>query len=242
MGFDTLLLIDDDLELCTLLEEFLTEEGFSLKACHNGIEGLAEVESGQYALVILDVMLPGCNGFEVLQKIRKQSDVPVLMLTARGDEVDRIVGLEIGADDYLPKPFNPRELVARIRAIFRRIKSDSGHPTSAKDIKNISVGDLHMDVATRSVSRQGEEIELTAVEFTLLKTLLLAAGQVISREDLIRAVLGRDYSPLDRSIDVHVSKLRKKLGAPVKGKEDLIKSIRGEGYLFATAEAVKIMD
>jgi two-component system response regulator CpxR len=194
MATETLLLIDDDVELCALLEEFLIDEGFGLKTCHNGLEGVAEANSGSYSLVILDVMLPGCNGFEALQKIRKQSDVPVLMLTARGDEVDRIVGLR--------------------------------------------VGDLEMDMVARRVFRLGEEIELTAVEFTLLKTLVLSAGEVVGREDLNRAVLGRDYSPEDRSIDVHVSKLRKKLGSPAKGKGDLIKAIRGEGYLYAASEVV----
>ena len=239
MVSDTLLLIDDDIELCALLEEFLAEEGFNLKTCHNGLAGAAEALAGDYALVILDVMLPGCNGFEALQKIRKQSDVPVLMLTARSDEVDRIVGLEIGADDYLPKPFNPRELIARIRAIFRRTKNDSVNNATAKEIKKLSIGDLELDVATRQVFRQGLEIELTSVEFTLLKTLLATAGEVVGREDLNMAVLGRDYSPLDRSIDVHISNLRKKLGAPAKGKGELIKSIRGEGYLFVSSEPVK---
>lgn len=232
---DKLLLIDDDIELCALLAEFLLDEGFGLETCHDGIEGVEKAVTGSFALVILDVMLPGCNGFEALQKIRKQSDVPVLMLTARGDEVDRIVGLEIGADDYLAKPFNPRELIARIRAIFRRTKSNKADRGAVAGKKTLNVGGIEMDIAARRVLKQGREIDLTAAEFNLLKVLLVSAGEVVSREELNQAVLGRNYSPYDRSIDVHVSKLRKKLGAGI-GNPDPIKAIRGEGYLFAASD------
>lgn len=235
MVSETLLLVDDDIELCNLLKEFLTDEGFQVEACHNGNEGVAKACAGSYALIVLDVMLPGCNGFEALQRIRKRSEVPVLMLTARGDEVDRIVGLEIGADDYLAKPFNPRELIARIRAVLRRTRIEAPPLAAGSEQKRLRVGDLEMDVAARRVVKQGREIDLTAVEFALLKVLLLSAGQVVSREALNRAVLGRDYSPLDRSLDVHISKLRKKVKGET-GSADAIKSVRGEGYVFTISE------
>ena len=235
MALDTLLLIDDDVELCALLKEYLTDEGFQLDTCHNGTDGVGLACSGDYALIVLDVMLPGGNGFEVLQKIRKHSEVPVLMLTARSDEVDRIVGLEIGADDYLGKPFNPRELVARIRAILRRMNKDGGTQGQGAERKRLCVGEIEMELLSRRVLRGGVQIDLTAVEFNLLKALLASAGEVVSREELNQIVLGRAYSPDDRSIDVHVSKLRKKLGSAT-GAFNPIKSIRGEGYVYATED------
>lgn len=176
-------------------------------------------------------MLPGLNGFEVLRRIRAESKVPVLMLTARGDDVDRIVGLEIGADDYLPKPFNPRELTARIRAILRRAKSDEAAPaTTAK----ITVGDVELDSGTRAVVRSGETLELTSVEFDLLDKLLRAAGRIVTREELSQQVLKRSSSPFDRSIDMHISNLRKKLGHRY-GQNERIKTVRGVGYIYAQA-------
>jgi two-component system response regulator CpxR len=232
MGTQNILLIDDDMELCSLLKEYLEDEGFELEICHEGIAGSDKALSQTYDLIILDVMLPGCNGFEVLKKIRKQSNVPVLMLTARGDEVDRIVGLEIGADDYLGKPFNPRELVARIRAIFRRTRTEDGDPETPMEPSRWCVDDIELELHTRRVFKKGRAVDLTAVEFNLLKVLLQSAGTVVSREELNRAVLGRSYSPYDRSIDVHVSKLRKKLGEKV-GQAERIQAIRGEGYLYA---------
>lgn len=232
MGIQNILLIDDDMELCSLLKEYLVDEGFELEICHEGIAGSEKALSQTHDLIILDVMLPGCNGFEVLKKIRKQSNVPVLMLTARGDEVDRIVGLEIGADDYLGKPFNPRELVARIRAIFRRTQPEDGDSETPMEPSRWCVDDIELELHTRRVFKQGQAIDLTAVEFNLLKVLLQSAGTVVSREELNRAVLGRSYSPYDRSIDVHVSKLRKKLGEKV-GQAERIQAIRGEGYLYA---------
>ena len=230
MTSENLLLIDDDTELCALLEEYLADEGFRVDTCHHGIEGADRAQSRVYDLIVLDVMLPGANGFEVLQKIRKRSDVPVLMLTARSDEVDRIVGLEIGADDYLGKPFNPRELVARIRAVLRRIHKDADRKGPASESGRLCVGEIEMELLSRRVTRGGVEIELTAAEFSLLKALISSPGEVVGREVLNREVLGRDYSPDDRSIDVHVSKLRKKLGGA--GGANPIRSIRGEGYVY----------
>lgn len=228
-----ILLIDDDMELCSLLAEYLADEGFDLETCHDGRAGLDRSLSQAHDLIILDVMLPGCNGFEVLKKLRKQSDIPVLMLTARGEEVDRIVGLEIGADDYLGKPFNPRELVARIRAIFRRVQPPESSPDTSEAPARLCVDDIEMEPGTRQVLRNGKALDLTAVEFNLLRVLLASAGSVVSREELNQAVLGRPYSPLDRSIDVHVSKLRKKLGEKI-GRVERIQAVRGEGYLYAS--------
>jgi two-component system response regulator CpxR len=236
MANGKILIVDDDMELCALLEEFLASEGFQLDTRHDGKLGYQQAMSQAYALVILDVMLPGCNGFDVLKKIRKTSEVPVLMLTARSDEVDRIVGLEIGADDYLAKPFNPRELLARIRAIFRRTRTAPGETPAAAGQSRICVGDVVLELTTRRTRLKNKEIALTTVEFNLLRELMESPGQIVCREKLNRAVLGREYSPLDRSIDVHISNLRKKLG-PLEGNADRIKAIRGEGYLYAFSEA-----
>src|SRR5437763_10377522 len=205
---DRILVIDDDVELCTLVGEYLAPEGFLVECAHDGKRGLEAAVTGEHLLVVLDVMLPGMNGFDVLRRIRDSSRVPVLLLTARGEDVDRIVWLEIGADDYLPKPFNPRELVARIRAILRRTRG-KGDP-SVPDI--IRVGDVELDPATRTVNHRGKPVELTSVEFSLLNVLLREAGRVVTREALVDEVLGRKFSPFDRSIDMHVSKVRKKLG------------------------------
>jgi len=222
-----LLLIDDDLELCDLLQEYLSAEGFVVEAVHTAPQGLERARSTEHALVILDVMLPGASGFEVLRQLRQESSIPVLMLTARGDDVDRIVGLEMGADDYLAKPFNPRELVARIRAIQRRTTERT--ETSAAPSELLTLGDLQLDLGARCLTRSGSQIALTAVEFSLIETLLRHAGQVVSREELVRSVLGRRLTPYDRSIDVHMSSLRKKLGPAPEGQER-IKTIRGLGY------------
>ena len=225
---DCILIVDDDVELCELVAEYLQPEGFEVEAVHNGDLGLQRALSGKYVLVVLDVMLPGMNGLDVLRQLRKSSRVPVLILTARGDEVDRIVGLEIGADDYLPKPFNPRELLARVRAILRRAQGEQAG--GAPD--RVSVGDVQMDVGARIVRRGSEAVELTAVEFALLEILLRNAGQVVNREHLAQAVLGRKFVAYDRSIDMHVSKLRKKLGDYAGGSER-IKTVRGVGYIYA---------
>ncbi len=224
---ERILVIDDDVELCSLVSEYLRPEGFQVEAVHDGKNGLTRALSGDHLLVVLDVMLPGLNGFDVLRRIRDSSRIPVLLLTARGEDVDRIVGLEIGADDYLPKPFNPRELVARIRAILRR--SQKGREHEVPDV--IRVGDVELDPATRTVLHRGKPVELTSVEFELLQVLLREAGRVVSREALVDQVLGRKFSPFDRSIDMHVSKVRKKLGDSDNG--DHIKTVRGAGYIFA---------
>jgi two-component system response regulator CpxR len=225
---DRILVIDDDVELCSLVTEYLKPEAFQVEAVHDGKTGLNRALSGDHLLVVLDVMLPGLNGFDVLRRLRDGSRVPVLLLTARGEDVDRIVGLEIGADDYLPKPFNPRELVARIRAILRRTHSAAGEALVPDIIK---VGDVELDPATRSVHHHGKPVELTSVEFGLLQVLLREAGRVVTREALVDEVLGRKFSPFDRSIDMHVSKVRKKLGDT--DTEDHIKTVRGAGYIFA---------
>jgi two-component system, OmpR family, response regulator CpxR len=226
---DRILVIDDDVELCALVAEYLEPEGFQIEAVYEGNRGLERSLSGDHRLVVLDVMLPGMNGFDVLRKVRNTSRIPVLLLTARGEDVDRIVGLEIGADDYLPKPFNPRELVARIRAILRRSLVDD---KSAPIPDVLRVGDIDLDPATRTVLRNGQPVDLTSVEFNLLHVLLREAGRVVSRERLVDEVLSRKFSPFDRSIDMHVSKVRKKLGDSDNGS-DHIKTVRGVGYIFA---------
>ncbi|MGI9064993.1 MAG: response regulator [Pyrinomonadaceae bacterium] len=235
---DRILIIDDDVALCELVTEYLGPLGFEIESVHRGDTGAELAIGGKHSIIVLDVMLPGLNGFEVLRRIRTESKVPVLMLTARGDDVDRIVGLEIGADDYLPKPFNPRELVARIRAILRRASTDeSGLRDEARDqaaARTLTVGDLALDPGTRVVTRAGEVVELTAVEFDLLEKLLRAAGRIITREELSKEVLGRSTSPFDRSIDMHISNLRKKLGHQ-SGLLERIKTVRGVGYIYAQA-------
>lgn len=228
---DRILVVDDDAELCKLVGEYLESEGFAIDSEGSGDHGAERALENDYSLVILDVMLPGINGFEALRRIRARSDVPVLMLTARGDDVDRIVGLEIGADDYLPKPFNPRELVARIHAILRRGRARAG----AQDVaaaEQLAVGDVELDTGSRTAKRDGVPVRLTAMEFDVLEVLLRNAGRVVARESLVEEVLGRKYSPYDRSIDVHVSNLRKKLGHQVEGMER-IKSVRQVGYLYS---------
>ena len=222
-----ILIIDDDAELCELVGEYLEGEGFEVESVHDGVTGVERCLDSDPELVILDVMLPGLGGFEVLKRIRERSRVPVIMLTARGEEVDRIVGLEMGADDYIPKPFNPRELAARIRAILRRASAaeETGEP------EVLEAGDLAMDLGARAVRCAGAEIELTGAEFAVLETLLRCAGTVVSRDDLSRQALGRRASAFDRSLDVHLSNLRRKLG-PLPGGGDRIKTIRGVGYLY----------
>jgi DNA-binding response OmpR family regulator len=227
-----ILVIDDDVELCELLTDYLTPEGLQVETVHEGEQGADRALSGEHALVVLDVMLPGMSGFDVLRRIRAGSSVPVLMLTARGDEVDRIVGLEMGADDYLPKPFNPRELVARIRAIQRRVEPGMDREArTGRTVDRLVVGDVLLDPGARAVLRANHPVELTSVEFTLLEVLLRAAGQVVTREDLAKEVLGRRLSPYDRSIDVHISSLRRKLGHQL-GERERIKTVRGVGYLY----------
>ena len=215
-------MIDDDAELCSLLIEFLSREGFSLECEHDGTRGLGHALHGGFDLLILDVMLPGMDGFEILRRLRAESRVPVLMLTARGEDLDRISGLEMGADDYLPKPFNPRELVARIRAILRRLERPPS-PEGPLDINGVLI-----DPGTREVSANGRKIEVTTFEFDILEWLMRSAGKVVSRDDLMEHLYNRKATAFDRSVDMHISHLRKKLetGRPI------IKTIRGVGYQF----------
>jgi DNA-binding response OmpR family regulator len=233
-----ILVIDDDTELCELLSDYLVPEGFEVETVHDGATGAELVLAGNYDLVVLDVMLPGLNGFDVLRKIRAASSVPILMLTARGDDVDRIVGLELGADDYLPKPFNPREMVARIRAIQRRTAPTvSGQEATGEKPAAIAVGDIELNPATHRVLCNNTKVELTAIEFSLLHHLLLKAGEVISRDELADNVLGRKLELFDRSIDVHISSIRKKLGRQNNDQERII-SIRGVGYQYLPNEPI----
>jgi len=223
----TILIVDDDRELCDLVGELLRGEGFEVDAHHSGAGAVDLAASGAYELVILDVMLPEQNGFEILRALRRRSAVPVILLTARGEDVDRIVGLEIGADDYLPKPFNSRELTARIRAVLRRMQ-----PREQDTLPSVTVGDITIDPATRTVLRNNTLVDLTTVEFDLLHTLLSAAGRVVTREDISQRVLGRGFDPFDRSIDVHIGKVRRKL-ADDAADDARIKTVRGVGYIYA---------
>jgi two-component system response regulator CpxR len=227
---EQILVIDDDVELCKLVTRYLAQEGFQIEAVNAGAVGVDRALSGSYALIVLDVMMPGMNGFDVLRRIRAESRLPVLMLTAKGDALDRVLGLEMGADDYLPKPFNPQELAARIRAILRRAKAAPGGAHSPPT--PIVVGDVEMDPSARVVRRGDEVLSLTTVEFDLLEVLLRAPGQVVGRENLTRDVLGREFSPFDRSIDTHVCNLRRKTG-PLPDGSERIKGVRGIGYLYA---------
>lgn len=229
------LLIDDDEDLGALLSRFLENDGFKIHVEVDGTSGLERARAGAFCAVILDVMMPGMNGFDVLRELRKTSNVPVVMLTARGQDIDRIVGLEMGADDYLGKPFNPRELAARLRAIQRRVARVSSSPTAAPDPSGVlAVGDVELNPRARVVKRAGGEVVLTSVEFALLEILMRAAGHIVSREDLSSRGLGRRLSQSDRSIDVHVSNLRKKLGVAADGA-DRIKTVRGFGYQYTLA-------
>jgi DNA-binding response OmpR family regulator len=222
---ENILIVDDDVELCSMLTDYLGRYGFRVTSVHRGDAGLKAAREKQWALILLDVMLPGMDGFEVLKQLRGASPVSVLLLTARGDDVDRIVGLEIGADDYLPKPFNPRELLARMRAILRR----SGTAEPAEDESTLRVDDLELDPAARAVRIKGKTVEVTDVEFALLETLMRSPGKVVPREELAERALGRSLNPFDRSLDMHVSRLRRKLDEG-SSTGDRVKTIRGAGY------------
>ena len=217
-----ILLIDDDVELCALLREFLEREGFGVECEHNGARAVERTLREAPDVVVLDVMLPGLDGFEILRRLRPKSKVPILILTARGEDVDRIIGLELGADDYLPKPFNPRELTARIRAILRRTE-----PRAATGGR-IEVNGIALDPESREVTAHGRHVEVTTFEFDILEMLMRAAGRVLSRDALMENLYNRKATPFDRSIDMHVSHLRKKL----ETGPTLIKTIRGVGYQF----------
>ncbi len=218
-----MLIIDDDTELCSLLGEFLRRQGFESQFAHDGLKGVDMALATRPDIVVLDVMMPGADGFTVLKRIREKSQVPVIMLTARGEDVDRIVGLELGADDYMPKPFNPRELAARLRAILRRLE-----PKPVQERNVLSVNGVVLDPSSRSVAADGRKVELTTYEFDILQQLMRAAGRVLSRDDLMEHLYQRKSTPFDRSIDVHVSHLRRKL----ESTRPLIKTVRGVGYQF----------
>lgn len=224
-----ILIIDDDEELCELVSEYLSVEGFEVEAVHDGESGLQKALRDEQNLVILDVMLPKKNGFDVLRELRETSKIPVLMLTARGEDNERIVGLESGADDYLAKPFNPRELAARLRAILRR--SEITDEAKQNEDDKIQVDDVEVKISARSATKKGEDLGLTSIEFELLAVLLKNAGTIVKKEDLSEQVLERRLSPYDRSLDMHVSNLRKKLDA--RGNpEERIKTVRSVGYIY----------
>jgi DNA-binding response OmpR family regulator len=218
-----ILVIDDDHDLIDLLREFLATEGFTVDAAYDYASGLAGALDGEHELVVLDVMLPGGSGLELVKTLRESSKVPLLLLSAVGETVDRIIGLQIGADDYLAKPFEPRELAARIHAILRRTRDI---PMNGREIK---VGDVSLSVSRRVVSRAEIPVELTTAEFNMLECLLRNAGTVVTRETLAERALGRPLAPFDRSVDVHVYNLRKKISAP---PDERIKTVRGIGYIY----------
>jgi len=221
----SILLIDDDRELSTMLRDFLSADRLRITACNSGEQGLAEFGNDQFDLIILDIMMPGISGLDVLKKIRQTSTTPVIMLTARGDDIDRIIGLEFGADDYLPKPFNPRELLARIKAILRRSKPQSG------DSRKLKLGDITLDTRTHCASVNTAELDLTGTEYEILRCLLETPGEVVSKENLSQRALGRRLLPYDRSVDTHISNLRGKLER-AGNKNVTIQNQRGVGYLL----------
>jgi DNA-binding response OmpR family regulator len=221
----TILVVDDDQRLRDLVAEYLGSRGYSVATAADGEEGLARLKSGGIDLVVLDVMLPKRDGFDVCRELRTFTRVPVIMLTARGDETDRIVGLEIGADDYMPKPFNPRELLARIQAVLRRVEA----PPSAGGAEPISAGPISIDQDRRIATLDGRPIELTTTEFEILRTLIANAGRVIPRERLMELARGEEFASFERSVDVHVSHIRRKLGDDPKSPT-FVKTVRGIGY------------
>jgi DNA-binding response OmpR family regulator len=229
---DRVLLVDDDRELCQMLTEYLEAEHFEVKSVHDGGEALTELKTHAFQLVILDVMLPTFSGFDVLRRLGASHETPILMLTARGDDVDRIVGLELGADDYLSKPFNPRELVARIRAILRRVTSRAVRTGASPD--ELTVGRIVLSAGMHQVRVSGTPVSLTGAEFRVLELLMRSTGQVITREAMTEQALGRKLVPYDRSIDTHISNLRRKLDLET-GKNPEIKNVRGSGYTLTWA-------
>ena len=232
-----LLVIDDDKKLCRLIRDYLEPMGYEVESAHTGPDGLEKALTGQHRAIILDVMLPGMDGFEVLKQLRRSSDVPVLMLTARGEEPDRIVGLEIGADDYLPKTFSTRELLARLRAVTRRAtRAASARPD---DEPEIALGALRINAGTRVALLDDQPLTLTPVEFDLLAALARARGRVKSREQLLEEIRDRNYDVFDRSIDVHISTLRRKLGDDAK-EPRFIRTVRSAGYMLINPDALPL--
>jgi len=225
------LIIDDDKKLCRLVKDYLEPMGYDVEAAHTGILGLERVLAGDFHVVILDVMMPEMDGFEVLKRLRKESDIPVLMLTARGDETDRIVGLEMGADDYLPKTFSSRELLARLRAVTRRSFKSEPHPGPKAMDQALILGNLQISRTSRTARLDADILNLTPIEFDLLIYLAKAAGRILTRDQLLDAVSGRSYDVFDRSVDVHISSLRRKLGDDSRNPR-FIKTVRSAGYMF----------
>ena len=222
----SLLLVDDDVELCGMMREFFTEEGHRLDCAYNGREGLSTALNNAYDLVILDVMLPVIDGFELLQRLRRRKDLPIIMLTARVQQQDRIRGLDSGADDYLPKPFDPDELLARIRAVLRRSES-----LTRAEAQEIVIGNIRLNPTSREAWLNDDPVELTATEFDLLEMLMRSPGRVVSRDEITAALFEREATPYDRFLDVHISHLRKKL----EDGRSLIRTVRGVGYVFTGA-------
>ena len=225
-----ILVIDDDIELCELLSDYLSGENFTVETVNNGKQGAEQALAAEYVLVILDVMLPGMNGFDVLRKIRESSKVPVIMLTARGDDIDRIVGLEMGADDYLPKPFNPRELLARIRSVLRRNTTDTQIENTSTE-KVFCFGEFSLDVERKLLFHSKEEVALTTGEMTLLIVLAQHPDHVLSRDQLMDMITGHNHEPFDRSIDVRITRLRHKIESNPSSPQ-FIRTVWGQGYRF----------
>ena len=228
------LLVDDDKELCNLLTEYLTQEGFSVSAVHHGGEALALLKQNQPDVVVLDVVLPVYSGYELLGKIREFSQVPIIMLTGKSDSIDRIVGLDLGADDYLPKPCNPRELVARINAVRRRVGSTNHAPSA----EVLNVNGITLNRGNRSCVYNGNTLNITGAEFSILDQLMSKAGNILSKEVLTEKALSRKLTPYDRSIDVHVSNIRKKLASIGVDKDQII-NVRGAGYMFTVTSTAE---
>jgi len=226
-----ILIVDDDKRLCQLVADYLEPMGYEVKKAHNGVQGLKMILGGDYQAVILDVMMPQMDGFEVLKRLRKESDIPVLMLTARGDETDRIVGLEMGADDYLPKTFSSRELLARLRAVTRRYLVSKRRAASAGAHNVLTFGNLQIEKDSRTVRLDSKTLNLTPLEYDLLTSLADSAGRVLTRDQLLDAVAGRSYEVFDRSVDVHISLLRRKLGEDPRNPK-FIQTVRSAGYMF----------
>jgi len=226
-----ILMIDDDRKLCRLVADYLEPMGYAVEAAHTGARGLEMIRAGDYQAVILDVMMPGMDGFEVLKRLRKESNIPVLMLSALGEETDRIVGLEMGADDYLPKTFSSRELLARLRAVTRRHTKSEHQAASETADKSLIFGELEIDPGSRTARLGTTPLNLTPVEYDLLASLAKSPGRVLTRNQLLDAVAGRSYDVFDRSIDVHISSLRRKLGEDPR-KPGFIQTVRTAGYMF----------
>ncbi|HDZ34743.1 response regulator [Pseudoalteromonas sp. AS84] len=227
-----LLMIDDDTGLCELLSEYLTAQGFEIQSVHDGEQGLKLAQANDYALILLDVMLPTLDGFEVLKQLRQTKLTPVIMLTAKGEDFDRIFGLELGADDYIPKPFNHRELLARVKAITRRIEHINS--LNAATTSKLLVNGITVNLAAREASIDSSTLTLTGTEYEILTLLCKNAGEVVSKEQISEEVLGRRLASFDRSIDMHVSNIRKKIAEHIPGER--IKTMRGTGYVFIQGE------